>query len=61
MRLKLIGDGTPTGTRVMTEDGQTIDNVEFVELSIDARSGVTGTIRFITLNVDLELRAGAAG
>jgi hypothetical protein len=57
MRLKLIGDGTPTGTRVMTEDGQTIDNVEFVELSIDARSGVTGTIRFIMLKVDLELRA----
>ena len=55
MKLKIIGDGTPQGSRVViAETGETVENVEFVELSIDAKNGVNGTIRFLQLQVDIE-------
>ncbi len=55
MNLKIVGDGTPQGSRVViAETGETVENVEFVELSVHATDGVNGVIRFLMLQVDIE-------
>ena len=55
MNLKIVGDGTPQGSRVViAETGETVENVEFVELSVHATEGVKGVIRFLMLQVDIE-------
>ena len=54
MKLKLVSDGTPQGSNVViAETGQVVENVEVVDLRVDAKAGVTGTLRFIFLQVDV--------
>ena len=54
MQLKLISDGTPQNSKLVNaETGELIENVEFVDLRIHATEGVTGTIRFLFLRVDV--------
>lgn len=61
MKLKIVGDGTPQGSRVIcAETGETVENVRFVELGIHATKGVSGTIRFEQLQVDIEFSTPGA-
>lgn len=57
MNLKIISDGTATGSRVVdAKTGEQVENVEFVDLHISGKDGVRGTLRFIMLQVDVEFR-----
>ena len=55
MRLKIVSDGTPMGTRVMTLDGQEIEDVNMVAWSITKHSLANATIGLE--NVPAELKA----
>jgi len=50
MRLKIVSDGTITGTKVLTEDGQTVGNIAFLSIVADAQCGlVSATMEMINI------------
>lgn len=55
MKLKIVSDGTCYGTKVMTEDGKTIDNVR--EIVWSARPGelARATISILVSEVEIEV------
>jgi hypothetical protein len=53
VKLKIVSDGTPQGTRVVTPSGEMINNVEAAEISIDAKEGVKAKLRFKSIEVEL--------
>ena len=54
MRLKVISDGSPAGTKcVNAETGETIENVQCIAVEIDAREGVSVHLKVVLLEVDI--------
>lgn len=56
MNLKIISDGTPQGSRLVSaETGEPVQNVTFAEITIDTKKGVAATLRFEFLQVDVKV------
>ena len=41
MKIKIISDGTPKGTRVLDDKGDVITNVDYISWELDFVSGTT--------------------
>jgi hypothetical protein len=57
MKLKIDSDGTPNGTKVMTEDGTVLSGVTFVQWSLAVGHKATATI--VVREVPVQLRGEA--
>lgn len=54
MKVKIISDGTPPGTRVVNADtGEPIEHVTAIEWKIDVRDLATAVIRLRDVDVDV--------
>lgn len=53
LRLKIISDGTPQGTIVSDEDGNRVENVSNVEISIGAN--MLSTVRLTLVGIPVEV------
>lgn len=51
--MRIISDGTPQGTKVLTKDGVMVDGVTRVEISIDADGFTAVTLYVIPRYVDI--------
>lgn len=52
-KMRIISDGTPQGTKVLTKDGVMVDGVTRVEISIDADGFTAVTLYVIPRYVDI--------
>lgn len=54
MKIKVISDGTATGTRLINENGEMIERVSKVVITIDAEQEiVTADVKFILTETDI--------
>lgn len=55
MRLKVVSDGTPSGSRVVDAwTGETVEGVECVELKISAMDVPRATFHCVSVPVEIE-------
>jgi len=55
MKIKVVSDGTPLGTKVFTEDGKVIDDIQAIEYYVSVEE--TGRLTLLVYNVPVELTA----
>lgn len=54
MKLKIISDGTPIGTRVFAEDGETVEDVERITWGVSVKDK-TAKARITLRNVAVDV------
>ncbi len=53
MKLKIVSDGIPKNTKVITEDGKAIDNIRSITWHCEAGKLATVTLGLVLVEVDL--------
>jgi hypothetical protein len=55
MKLKIVSDGTPTGTRLLTEDGNYIEGVRSIHWEIGVDKVASAIVDIVLVPAELEV------